>query len=90
MSQMDRARNEDVRRRAGIERELASRAESIKMVWACGKNGRVPYGQKGVDGRSKWRTGTSETEVKLDGWCGGGLRQQRESPRKSGRVLVHK
>ena len=20
------------------------------MVWACGKNGRVPYGQKGVDG----------------------------------------
>ena len=21
------------------------------MVWACGKNGRVPYGQKGVDGR---------------------------------------
>ena len=29
-----------VRRRAGIERELASRADqSIDMVWACGKNG---------------------------------------------------
>ena len=22
------------------------------MVWACGKNGGVPYGQKGVDGGS--------------------------------------
>ena len=48
-----------------------------KMVWAWGKNGRVPYGQKGVDGRSQWGTGTIETEVKLDGWCEGGLRQQR-------------
>ena len=38
---MDRARNEEVRRRAGIERELAeySGSESIAMVWACGKNG---------------------------------------------------
>ena len=38
---MDRVRNEEVRRRAGIERELAgkSRSESIEMVWACGKNG---------------------------------------------------
>ena len=25
------------------------------MVWACRKNGRVPYGQKGVDGGNKWR-----------------------------------
>ena len=37
------------------------------MVWACGKNGWVPYGQKGVDGRSKWKTGTRYTEVRLDG-----------------------
>ena len=28
-----------------------SRSESIETVWACGKNGRVPNGQKGVDGR---------------------------------------
>ena len=36
-----------------IERELASRAnQSIEMVWACGKNGSVLYGQKGVNGRS--------------------------------------
>ena len=27
------------------------------MVWACGKNGLVSYGQKGVDGISKWRAG---------------------------------
>ena len=47
------------------------------MVWACGKNGLVPYGQKGVDGRSQWGTGTRETEVRLDGWCEGRLRQQR-------------
>ena len=40
VSQMDRVRNEEVRRKAGIERELASRADqSIEMVWACGKNG---------------------------------------------------
>ena len=35
------------------------------MVWACGKNGSAPYGQKGVDGRSQWRTSTRETEVRL-------------------------
>ena len=40
VSRMDRVRNEEVRRRAGIERELVSRADqSIDMVWACGKNG---------------------------------------------------
>ena len=33
--------------------------------------------QMGVDGRSQWRMGTRETEVRLDGWCEGGLKQQR-------------
>ena len=47
------------------------------MVWACGKNGLVPYGHKDVDGRSQWRTGMRETKVRLDGWCEGGIRQQR-------------
>ena len=37
----------------------------------------IQYGQKGVDGRSQWGTGTRETEVRLNGWCGGGVRQQR-------------
>ena len=38
---MDGVRNEEVRRRAGIERVLASRAngsQSIDMVWAYGKD----------------------------------------------------
>ena len=26
---------------------------------------------------SKWRAGTTETKVTLDGWCEGGLGQQR-------------
>ena len=40
VSRMDRVRNEEVSRRAGIERELASRADqSIEMVWACLENG---------------------------------------------------
>ena len=34
------------------------------------------YGQKGVDGGSKWREGTRETEVRLDG-CEAGIGQQR-------------
>ena len=38
------------------------------MVWACGKNGGLPYGQKGVDDRSQWGTGMRETEV---GWMDG-------------------
>ena len=47
------------------------------MIWACEQNGRVPYGQKSVDGGCKWRAGTRETEVRLDGWCKGDLGQQR-------------
>ena len=31
---------------------------------------------KGVDGRNKWTAGTREAEVRLDGWCEGGLGQQ--------------
>ena len=56
---IDRVRNEEARSRAGIEMELASRADqSIEMNWVCGKNGRVPYRQKGVDSGNKWRAGT--------------------------------
>ena len=37
---MNRVRNEEVRRIAGIERELVSRTDqSIEMVWASRKNG---------------------------------------------------
>ena len=34
------------------------------------------YGQMSVDGRSKRRAGTRQTEVRLDGWCKSGLGQQ--------------
>ena len=47
------------------------------MVWAWGNNGLATYGRKGVHGGSKWRAGTREAEVRLDGWCEGGLGQQR-------------
>ena len=30
-----------------------------------------------VDGGSKWRASTRETEVGLDGWCEGSFGQQR-------------
>ena len=36
------------------------------MVWTHRDNGWVPYGQKGVDGGSKWRSETGSTEVRLD------------------------
>ena len=68
------------------------------MGWACGNNGRLPYGQKGVDGRNQWRTGTRDTEV---GWMDGvkvalGNRGmtleaawQCANDRKEWRALVH-
>ena len=31
-----------------------------------------------VDGGSEWRAGARETEVRLDGWCKGGVGQQRK------------
>ena len=38
---MDRVRNEEVRRKAGIGKELACRADQrvLRWFWACGKNG---------------------------------------------------
>ena len=40
VSRMDTVRNQKVRRRAGIERELTSRADqSIEIVWAHVENG---------------------------------------------------
>ena len=67
---MDRVRNEEVRRRAGIEMELASRADQRVLRW-FGHVERMEistHGQKGVDGRSQCGTGTRETEVRwMDG-----------------------
>ena len=54
--------------------------------------------QKGVDGRSQCGTGTRKTEVRLDEWFEGGLRQHRNDGggcvamrerSKEWRALVH-
>ena len=58
---MDRVRNEEVPRRAGIERELASRADQRQRVLRWFGHMERMDGQKGVDGRSQWGTGTRET-----------------------------
>ena len=76
VSRMDWVRNEEVRRRALIERELANRADQRVLRWfghVERMNESRMHGQKGLDGRSQWGTGTRETEVWLDGWCEGGL-----------------
>ena len=76
---MDRDRNEEVRRRAGIERELASRADQRVLRW-------IRYVERMDEYRLARRVlisevsggrVTRETEVWLEGWCEGGLGQQR-------------
>ena len=45
MSRLDRVRNEEVRGRAGIEREVASTVDQrvLRWFWVRVENGRVPY-----------------------------------------------
>ena len=83
VSPLDRVRNEEVHRRAGIERELTSRADQRVLRWFGHVERMDEYRniQKDVDSRSQWRTGTMETEFRLDGWHEGGLRQQRNDGR---------
>ena len=57
-----------MRRGAGIENELASIERSIEIVCECGKNERVPYGEKGVDGRSSGWQGRGRPRL---GWMDG-------------------
>ena len=93
VSRMDIVRNEEVRRRAGIERELASRADQRVLRW---------FGH--LERMNEYRiarrvlTGARETEVRPDGWCEGGLRhrgmtvdaaRQCAKDRKAWRALVH-
>ena len=68
-------------KRAGIESELVSRADQRVLRWfGMWKEWMSTVcGQKGVDGGSKWRAGTRETEVRLDGGCEGGLGQHRNN-----------
>ena len=80
VSRMDRVRNEEVRRRAGIEMELASRADQRVLRWFghvermddCCMARRVLMAEVS-EGRVRWRPRLGW----MDGWCEGGLRQQR-------------
>ena len=79
VSRMDRVRNEEVRRRAGIERELASRADQrvLRSFGHVERMGDYRMARRVLMAKNLWGTGTRETEVRLDGWCEGGIRQQR-------------
>ena len=79
---MDRVRNEEVRMRAGIERELASRGDQRVLRWSGHVERMDEYRMARrvlmteVSGGRVVR-GTRETAVRLDRWCEGGLRQRR-------------
>ena len=73
VSRMDRVRNEGARRKAIIERELANRADQKVLRWFEQVERMDEYHMA----RNVFMAGTRETEVGLDGWCAGGLGQQR-------------
>ena len=64
--------------RAGIERELASRAERV-LRWFGHVESMNEYrmARRALMAKVSGRTGTRDTEVRLDGWCEGGLEQER-------------
>ena len=65
-------------RRAGIERELANRADQRVLRWFVHMERMDQYIMaRRVLMVSQWGMGMRETEVRLDGLCEGGLRQQR-------------
>ena len=69
VSRMDRVRNEEVHRRAGIERELASRRDQRVLRW-CGH----------VERMDEYRMVRKVLMVEVSGewvWCEGGLGQYR-------------
>ena len=72
---MDKVRNEEVRRRAGIERELASRADQRVLRWFGHVERMDDYRMARrvlmAEVISQWGTGTRETEVRLRGWMDG-------------------
>ena len=97
---MDRVCNEGVSRRAGIEMELASRADQRVLRWFGHVERTDDYRMAGrvLMAEVSGGRGTRETKVRLDGWCEGGLRQQRNDgggcatcakDRKEWRALVH-
>ena len=75
---MDGVRNEEVLRRVGIESELASRTDQRVLGWFGHVERMDEYrAARRVLMAEVSGAGTRETEVRLDGWCEGGLGQQR-------------
>ena len=78
VSRMDRVRNEEARRRAGIERELVSRADQRVLRW-------FGHVERMDEYRMPRRVLMAEVsggqvrgrQVRLDGRCNGGLGHQR-------------
>ena len=80
MSRMDRVRNAEVRRRAGILSEFASRADQRVLRWFGHVERMAEYRMARRVLMAEVRGGrvrSRESEVRLDGWCDGGLGQQR-------------
>ena len=76
----DRVRNEEVRRRAGIVSEFASRADQRVLRWFGHVERMAEYRMARRVLMAEVRGGrvrSRESEVRLDGWCEGGLGQQR-------------
>ena len=73
---MDRVWNEEVRSRAGIDRELASRADQRVLRWFGHVERMDVYrmARRVLMAEVSGGVGTRETEVRLDG-CEGGLGQ---------------
>ena len=68
VARMGRVNNEEVRRRAGIENELSSRADQRVLRWFGHVERMDEYRiARRADGGSKWRACTKETDVRLDG-----------------------
>ena len=88
--EMDRIRNEEVRRRAGIERELATRADQRVLRWFGHVERMDDYrmARRVLTAEVSGGTGTRETKVRLDGWCEGGVRQQQNDG--GGCATMHK
>ena len=79
VTRMDRVRNEEVRMRAGIERELASRADQRVLRWFghVERMGDYRMGRRVLMAEVSGGRVRRRPEVRLDGWCEGGVRQQR-------------
>ena len=75
VSRMDGVMKEEVRMRAGIERELASRVDQRVLRWFGDVERMDEYriARRVLMAVSKWRAGTRKTEVRLNRWYEGGL-----------------